>query len=77
VPHVSIKLYPGRTEQQKTGLAEDILKSLVTRLECKEASVSIAIEEVEREDWTEKVYQPDIQDKWDKLYQKPGYTPSK
>jgi hypothetical protein len=26
-------------------------------------------------DWTEKVYKPDIQDKWDKLYKKPGYNP--
>jgi 4-oxalocrotonate tautomerase len=33
------------------------------------------MEEVKPEDWTEKVYKPDIQVKWDKLYQKPGYDP--
>jgi len=41
-----------------------------------EESVSLAIEEVKPEDWTEKVYKPDIQKKWDKLYKEPGYSPS-
>ena len=38
-----------------------------------EESVSIAMEEVQSRDWTEKVYKPDIQNKWDRLYKKPGY----
>jgi len=38
-------------------------------------SVSLTIEEVKQEDWKEKVYKPDIQDKWEKLYKKPGYEP--
>jgi len=32
------------------------------------------IEEVKSQDWAEKVYKPDIQNKWDKLYKKPGYN---
>ena len=36
-------------------------------------SVSVAIKEVEPEDRVEKVYKPDIQNKWEKLYKKPGY----
>jgi 4-oxalocrotonate tautomerase len=39
-----------------------------------EESVSVAIEEVEPQDWAEKVYQPDIVDNSEKLYKKPGYT---
>jgi len=31
-------------------------------------------EEVKSQDWAEKVYRPDIQAKWDKLYKKPRYT---
>ena len=27
-------------------------------------------------DWIEKVYKPDIQSNWDKLYKKPGYDPA-
>ena len=39
-----------------------------------EESVSVAFEEVNSQAWAEKVYRPDIQGKWDKLYKKPGYT---
>jgi len=33
----------------------------------------VAIEEIPPAEWTEKVYTPDIQKNWDKLYKKPGY----
>ena len=33
------------------------------------------MEEVKPQDWTEKVYKPDIRGKWNELYQKPGYDP--
>jgi 4-oxalocrotonate tautomerase len=39
-----------------------------------EESVSVAIEEVEPQDWAEKVYKPDIVNNMKKLYKKPGYT---
>ena len=38
-----------------------------------EESVSLAMEEVNPKDWAEKVYKPDIEGQWDKLYKKPGY----
>ena len=38
-----------------------------------EESVSVAFEEISSHDWKKKVYQPDIQEKWDQLYKKPGY----
>jgi 4-oxalocrotonate tautomerase len=37
-------------------------------------AVSVAFEEVESGDWTEKVYRPDIAGKWEHLYKKPGYN---
>ena len=46
----------------------------MTILHCQEESVSVAIEEVKSRDWAEDVYKPDIQDKWVKLYKKPGYA---
>ena len=33
-----------------------------------EESVSVAIEEVKPQDWAERVYTPDIRNKWDKVY---------
>lgn len=75
MPHVVVKLWPGRSEEQKRRLAEEIVKDVMTVLQSKEESVSLAFEEVKPEDWAEKVYKPDIAEKWDKLYKKPGYKP--
>jgi len=75
MPHVVVKLWPGKSEQQKIRLAEEIVKDVMTVLHYGEESVSLAIEEVKQEDWKEKVYKPDIQNKWEKLYKKPGYEP--
>ena len=75
MPHVIVKLYPGRSEQQKTRLAEEIVKVVVDIAQCKEESVSVAVEEIEPEEWAEKVYRPDIIDNQQKLYKKPGYNP--
>ena len=73
-PHVIVKLYPGRSEQQKVRLAEQIVKDVVTIIKCGEESVSVAIEEIKPEDWAEKVYKPDILNTPGKLYKKPGYS---
>ncbi len=74
MPHVIVKLYPGRSEQQKIRLAEQIVKDVVAIIMCGEESVSVAIEEIKPEDWAEKVYKPDILNAPGKLYKKPGYS---
>lgn len=73
MPHVIVKLWPGKTETQKTHLAEAITKDVMEILHYGDKSVSVAMEEVKSQDWREKVYKPDIQNKWGKLYKKPGY----
>jgi 4-oxalocrotonate tautomerase len=73
MPHVIVKLWPGKSEQQKTRLAEAIAKDVMEILHYGKESVSVAMEEVKSQDWLEKVYTPDIENKWDKLYNKPGY----
>ena len=75
MPHIIVKLLPGRTEQQKARLAEEIVKDVVAIAKCEEKSVSVAFEEIKPEDWAEKVYKPDILDSPEKLYKKPGYNP--
>ena len=71
-----VKLWPGKSEQQKARLSEAIVKDVMNVLNYGEESVSVAIEEVKPEDWAEKVYKPDIQNKWEELFKKPGYDPS-
>jgi 4-oxalocrotonate tautomerase len=76
MPHVVVKLWPGKSEQQKARLTEAIVNDVMNVLNYGEESVSVAIEEVKPEDWAEKVYKPDIQNKWEELFKKPGYDPS-
>ena len=73
MPHVIVKLWPGKSEQQKSRLAEAIARGVMDILGYGEESVSVAMEEVEPQDWAEKVYKPDIAGKPDQLYKKPGY----
>jgi len=74
MPHVIVKLWPGKSEQQKRQVADAISKDVMNILNYGEESVSVAIEEVSSKSWAEKVYKPDILDNSDKLYKKPGYT---
>ena len=73
MPHVIVKLWPGKSEQQKARLADKIAKDVMDVLDYGEESVSVGFEEVKSQDWKEKVYTPDIQAKWDQIYKKPGY----
>jgi 4-oxalocrotonate tautomerase len=75
MPHVIVKLYSGRPEQQKASLAEEVTKAVMAALGCAEKSVSVAIEDVEPQDWAEQVYKPDILEKPQTIYKKPGYNP--
>lgn len=75
MPHVVVKLLSGRSEQQKRTIAEAIAKAVVATANCEDASVSVSLEDVEPEDWNEKVYRPEIIGKPAILYKKPGYDP--
>ncbi|HXM24388.1 MAG TPA: tautomerase family protein [Chthoniobacterales bacterium] len=74
MPHVIVKLVPGKSEQEKTRLAEEITKDVMDVLHYGEEAVSVAIEEIKGQDWAEKVYTPEILNSPEKLYKEPGYT---
>ena len=73
MPHVIVKLWPGKSERQKALLAERIAGDVMDVLNYGEESVSVGFEEIKSQDWKDKVYEPEIRDKWEKLYKKPGY----
>jgi 4-oxalocrotonate tautomerase len=76
MPHVVVKLWPGKSEEQKKRLAEAITQDVMDVLHYGEESVSVAMEEVKPQAWAEEVYKPEIKNKWDKLYKEPGYDES-
>ncbi|KAF0091959.1 MAG: 4-oxalocrotonate tautomerase [Fusobacteria bacterium] len=75
MPHIIVKLWTGKPEDKKRQLAEEIKKLTINILGTPESSISVAFEETTPEDWPLKVYGPDIMDKQDTLYIKPGYVP--
>jgi 4-oxalocrotonate tautomerase len=75
MPHIVVKLYAGKTEEQKRKLADALAKAMMASLGSTEPSISVGIEEVQASDWAEAVYRPEIIGKSDTLYKKPGYNP--
>jgi 4-oxalocrotonate tautomerase len=75
MPHVIVKLYSGRSEQQKALLADAVTRAVMDTLKLGEESASVAIEDVKPKDWAERVFRPDILGKPETIYKKPGYDP--
>jgi len=74
MPHVIIKMFPGRSEEQKKLCTEKIVEALIETLNTDEQSISVAFEEIPREMWKKEVFLPDIMEKEKTLFKKPGYS---
>ena len=74
MPHVEIKCYPGRTEEVKAKCAEAVAKAISETMGCDASAVSVAIKEIEKENWKTDVWDKQIASEMDSLYMKPGYT---
>lgn len=75
MPHIVVKLWPGKSEEQKAQLTDAIVREVTGILGSGPQSVSVGFEEVASDDWTEQVFEPDILNKWDTLTKEPGYGP--
>jgi len=73
MPHVIVKLLPGRSEEQKKNLTDKIVHALMETVNVGEESISVAFEEIPNVKWVEEVYKPDILGKEKTLYKMPGY----
>ena len=56
MPHVEIKCYAGRSNDQKEKCAEEIADVIARILGCKTTSVSVAIKDIPEEDWKTEVW---------------------
>jgi len=74
MPHVEIKCFPDRTEEQKKQCAEKIAEDIAQILGCKISSVSVAIVDIPQDQWKEKVWDAQIIPNAKYLYKEPGYT---
>ncbi len=74
MPHVEIKCFSGRTEEQKRKCAEKVADDIAAILGCEISSVSVAIKDVDEKVWKEEVWDKNIIADKDHLYKNPGYT---
>ncbi len=74
MPHISLKMLKGRTEEQKKAAADKLTAALCEALGCGDGHVTVSIEDYTPEEWQD-VFAEDIEGKSDKLYRKPAYDP--
>ena len=74
MPHISIKMLKGRTEEQKEKVANALADALVSSLGCSRRHVSVTVEDYTPQQWQE-VFEQEITKKQDKLCISPGYDP--
>ena len=68
MPHIIVKLYPGRPEETKQILANKINQAVLDALNIPDEAISVGIEEVAKEDWDKQVKQVDIVPKLKNIY---------
>ncbi|XXZ37767.1 amino acid adenylation domain-containing protein [Sorangium sp. So ce327] len=74
MPHVNIKHFPvSLSEQQQADLVAAITHAVRSAFRCNEEAISIALEPVERADWNEQVYLPQIVKRKELLCKAPKY----
>lgn len=73
MPHVSVKMFAGRSEAEKQRLAERVTLAVMNAIGASEGSISVAIEDVDPDDWGAQVFDKEIAAQPDKIYKKPGY----
>lgn len=74
MPHVDIKCFPrDLNDEQKTALATDIAEVIIRHLNSKPGSISVALNEVNPEEWKTQVWDTEIAPQADTLIRKPEY----
>lgn len=70
MPHINIKMYPGRSEEVKAKLAKHTKEFMVKELEMDEKFISVSVEEIDKEIWQSEVMDK-IKD--EELYERPNF----
>ncbi|MEO2002908.1 MAG: tautomerase family protein [Candidatus Poribacteria bacterium] len=73
MPHVNVRMYPGRTDDQKRALTAKIIEAFDAALDIPPEWLTVAIEEVAPEDWHADVVEPEALGKQELLYKEPEY----
>ena len=73
MPHITIQMYPGRSDELKKKLAEAVVKTASEELQRGKEHFSVSIEDVPQEEWNEKVYKKITNPENKTVFVRPGY----
>lgn len=73
MPHISLKMLKGRTDEQKKLAAEKLADALCEAIGCTSKHISISIEDYTPEEWQE-VFKKEIAEN-DSIVKNPDYDP--
>ncbi len=75
MPHISVKMLEGRSDEQKKKLAAALVKTLAQELHCSDHYVTCTIEDFDAREWQD-VFRKEIADKPSSvIYKKAEYDP--
>lgn len=55
MPHINVKMFPGRDDEKKKDLADKLLQCAQEALGCPAEALSVSVEDVAPEDWNRDV----------------------
>jgi 4-oxalocrotonate tautomerase len=73
MPHITIKMLKGRTEEQKTLAGIKVAEALSSSIGCDPTHISVSVEEYTPVEWQD-VYKHDVAEN-DKIVLQPNYDP--
>lgn len=75
MPHISVKMLEGRTDEQKQKLAKDLVEVLSRDLGADKHWITCTVEDFDAQEWQD-VFKSEIADKpRDVVYKSPEYDP--
>lgn len=74
MPHISIKMLRGRTNEQKERVAKAVEAAVCKELSVGSQHISVSIEDFTAVEWQD-IYKAEITEKQSSLYIKPDYDP--
>ncbi len=75
MPHISIKMLEGRTDEQKKIAAQKVADALVEAVGCSYDHVSVSVEDYSKVEW-QGVFKDEVKKKSEYLFKEPNYDPA-
>lgn len=73
MPHITIKMLKGRTDEQKQLAAEKVAAALVDAIGCNGDHISVAVEDFTPQEWQD-VFREEVTES-DHIFKEPNYDP--